>query len=176
VGGNPHRLIRALLGSYIPLQVIVVVGRNGALRRELQRFRPGSNGLKVSGFVDAMAGYLAASEMLVGKGGPASAYEALAVGRPVLITSYTGLNERAVVRFIERQGLGQHLKTPEALLEKVRRYASDPTSLEEIALRCRGLDLETKTERLAHYIVRNARASAYGQGLQRRRNVSSPSS
>ena len=154
--GKPHKLICALLDSGIPLQVVVVTGRNKVLRSELQRLRPGSEELRIEGFVDDMAGYLAASDVVVGKGGPASVYEALAVGRPILVTSYIGLNEQAVVRFIERQGLGHYVKTPAALLDKVRRYASDPALLEKVALRCRGLELAVKTEQLAHYLVHYA--------------------
>ena len=156
---NPHKLIRALLNSDTPLQVVVITGRNRVLRSELRRLQPGPDKLRVEGFVDDMAGYLAASDVVVGKGGPASVYEALAVGRPVLVTSYTGLNERAVVQFIEHRGLGHYVKTPTALLEKVWHYASDPTLLEKVALRCRRLELAVKTEQLAHYLVRYACAS-----------------
>ena len=142
------------------MQVVVITGRNKALKGELQRLHPGSDKLRVEGFVDDVAGYLAASDVLVGKGGPASVYEALAVGRPVLVTNYVGLNERAVVRFIEHQGLGHHVKSPAALLEKVQHYASNPASLWEVGLRCRRLDLATKTEQLARYLVRYAYDSA----------------
>ena len=156
IGGNPRRLVRVLVGSDVALQAIVITGRNRALRSKLQELRLGSDRLKVEGFVDDMAVYLAASDVVVGKAGPASVYEALAVGRPVLVTSYVGLNELAVARFVERQGLGHHVKNAEALLEIVRRYASNPALLEEVAWRCRRLDLEDKTERLAHYVVRYA--------------------
>jgi UDP-N-acetylglucosamine:LPS N-acetylglucosamine transferase len=159
VVGKPHKLICALMDSDIPLQVVVITGRNKVLRSELQRLRPGSDDLRVEGFVDDMAGYLAASDVVVGKGGPASVYEALAVGRPVLVTSYIGLNELAVVRFIERRGLGHYVRTPKTLLEKVGHYASDPALLEKVALRCQGLELGVKTEQLAHYLVHYACAS-----------------
>ena len=149
-------MVRALLEADIPLQAIVITGRNRALRSKLQGLRLGSNRVKIEGFVDDMAVYLAASDVVVGKAGPASVYEALAVRRPVLVTSYVGLNERAVARFVERQGLGHHVKTPKALLEMTQRYASNPALLEEVALRCRRLDLEGRTERLAHYLVRYA--------------------
>src|SRR3712207_7972196 len=46
------------------------------------------------------------SDVFVGKAGPSSVYEALAVGRPVLASGYAGLNELGVVRFIESRGLG----------------------------------------------------------------------
>jgi UDP-N-acetylglucosamine:LPS N-acetylglucosamine transferase len=103
-----------------------------------------------------MAEYLAACDLFIGKAGPSSVYEALAIGRPVLATGYAGLNELGVVRFIEREGLGCHVRTNAALVREVRHYAGDHSLLEEVARRCRGLDLSTTTERFAHHIVHYA--------------------
>jgi 1,2-diacylglycerol 3-beta-galactosyltransferase len=162
VGRNQRELVRTLLGSDAPPQLVVIAGRNGALRKELEALETGKNGLKVEGFVEDMATYLAASDVFVGKAGPASVYEALVVGRPALVTGYAGLNEVGVARFVENRGLGRYVKTPRTLLKEVRRYAADPALLEEVARRCREMDLAAATERLAHYIVRYARAGDTG--------------
>jgi UDP-N-acetylglucosamine:LPS N-acetylglucosamine transferase len=158
VGRNPRAYIRSLLDTDIPLQVVVITGRNEALKDELKSL--GVERLRVEGFVDNLAEYLAASDVFVGKAGPSSVYEALAVGRPVLASGYTGLNELGVVRFIEGRGLGHHVRTTAALVREVRRYAGDPGLLQEVARRCRELDLATSTERFAHHIVRYARSGA----------------
>src|SRR5919199_302165 len=157
---NQLALVRALLNSDVSPQVVVIAGRNEALRRELKSL--GTRGLRIEGFVEDMATYLAASDVFVGKAGPASVYEALVVGRPTLVTGYAGLNEVGVARFIEGRGLGRYVKSPGALVDEVGRYASDPALLEGVALRCRELDLASATERLAHYIVRYARAGDAG--------------
>jgi UDP-N-acetylglucosamine:LPS N-acetylglucosamine transferase len=156
VGRNPHGLIQALLDSGVPLQVVAITGRNKALREELRTLRPGANELRVEGFVENLAEYLAASDVFVGKAGPSSVYEALAVGRPVLASGYAGLNELGVVRFIESRGLGRYVRTTAALAREVRRYAGNPALLEEVARRCRELNLTSSTERFAHHIVRYA--------------------
>jgi UDP-N-acetylglucosamine:LPS N-acetylglucosamine transferase len=157
VGRNPRGLIRTLLNSDIPLQVVAIAGRNEALREELRTLRPGR--VRVEGFVENLAEYLAASDVFVGKAGPSSVFEALAVGRPVLASGYAGLNELGVARFIENRGLGRHVRTAAALAREVRRYAGDPTLLEEVARRCGELNLSSNTERFAHHIVSYARAS-----------------
>jgi UDP-N-acetylglucosamine:LPS N-acetylglucosamine transferase len=118
--------------------------------------------LRIEGYVDDMATYLAASDVFVGKAGPASVYEALVVGRPALVTGYAGLNEVGVARFVEDQRLGRYVKTPRMLLEEVRRYASDPALLEELARRCREMELAAATERITHHIVNYARAGETG--------------
>ncbi len=160
VGRNPRGLISTLLDSGVPLQVVAITGRNEALREELRTLRPGTERLRVEGFVENMAEYLAASDVFVGKAGPSSVYEALAVGRPVLASGYAGLNELGVVRFIENRGLGRYVRSTAALAREVRRYAGDPALLEEISRRCRGLNLASSTERFAHHIVRYALTGA----------------
>jgi 1,2-diacylglycerol 3-beta-galactosyltransferase len=157
---NQLALVRTLLGSDVSPQVVVLAGRNEALKKELKAL--GTNGLRIEGFVEDVATYLAASDVFIGKAGPASVYEALVVGRPALVTGYAGLNEVGVARFVESRRLGRYVRTPGALLEEVRRYASDPRLLEEVARRCRALDLAAATERLAHYIVRYARVGETG--------------
>jgi UDP-N-acetylglucosamine:LPS N-acetylglucosamine transferase len=158
VGRDPQGLISTLLDTGIPMQVVVITGRNETLRKELTAL--GTDSLRVEGFVEDLATYLAASDVFVGKAGPSSVYEALAVGRPVLACGYAGLNELGVARFIENKGLGRHVRTPTALAREVRRYAGDPALLEEVARRCRELDLSSSTERFAHHIVRYALTGA----------------
>ena len=158
VGRNQLDLVRALADSDVSPQVVVIAGRNEALKQELKAL--GMNGLRIEGFVEDMAVYLAASDVFIGKAGPASVYEALVVGRPALVTGYAGLNEVGVARFVEIRGLGRYVRTPGDLLEEVRRYASDPALLEEVSRRCREMDLAAATERLAHHIVRHASVGA----------------
>jgi UDP-N-acetylglucosamine:LPS N-acetylglucosamine transferase len=156
VGRNARGLISALLDSDVGWQVVVITGRNALLREELRRFWPVTGRLRVLGFVDNMAEYVAASELFIGKAGQSSVYEALAIGRPVLATGYAGLNELGVVRFIEGEGLGCYVRTNAALVREARRYAADRSLLEEVARRCKRLDLPSTTERFAHHIVRYA--------------------
>ena len=156
VGRNQLALVRALLDLYVPLQVVVIVGRNEGLKKKLRALGTGKSLLRIEGYVEDMATYLAASDVFVGKAGPASVFEAIVVGRPALVTGYAGLNEVGVARLVEERGLGRYVRTPEELLQEVRRYTLDPALLEEVARRCRELDPAAATERLAHYVVRYA--------------------
>lgn len=154
VGGNQRRLVKTLLDSDSAPQVVAVTGRNKRLRDALQRSWAGDDRLRVRGYIEDVAPYLAAADVFVGKAGPASVYEALAVGRPVLLTGYAGLNEKGVLRFVEREGLGCHVRDRDALARAVRKYATSPSLSEEVALRCRALGIEYATGRLARYVVR----------------------
>lgn len=156
VGLRQREMVSALLDA--GFQVVVITGRNERLRENLKSLKTQKGTLQVEGFTDDVATYLAASDVFVGKAGPASVYEAFAAGLPVLVTGYAGLNELGVTRLIERLGLGRHVKNPKALAEAARRYASEPALLEEVARRCRKLNIAEQTEALAHYVVRYATA------------------
>ena len=156
VSGRAMRTVRALLDSGARPQVVAVTGKNEALRKGLWRLRNGNGRLRIEGFVEDVASYLAASDVVVGKAGPASVYEALAVGRPVLITGYAALNERGVMRFVEERGLGRRVGSTAALSGAVMDYASDGDLLEKVARRCARLDLASQTERLARFVARYA--------------------
>lgn len=153
---NQPEIVQTLLGSDVPLQVVVIAGRNELLKQELRTLETGENALRIEGYVEDMATYLAASDVFVGKAGPASVYEAVVVGRPALVTGYAGLNEVGVARLVEGRGLGRYVRSPQELLREVRRYALDPALLEEVARRCRELEPASASERLAHYVVRYA--------------------
>jgi UDP-N-acetylglucosamine:LPS N-acetylglucosamine transferase len=152
VGQSPVPLL-SRLADYKGWTVIVICGRNNALKDTLEQSFINNDNLHILGFVDRMAQYLAASDVVLGKAGPASVFEALAVGRPVLVQSYAGLNEWGVVQFLQRQGLGIYVPRTEQALSAVRHYLQTPNLLSDIAARCRSLDLPTATTALARRIV-----------------------
>jgi UDP-N-acetylglucosamine:LPS N-acetylglucosamine transferase len=151
VSARPAALVEALRAEPAAPQVVVICGRNAALRDELRALR--LPGLRVEGYVEGMAAYLAACDVVIGKAGPASVYEALAVGRPVLVTGYAGLNERGVVRFLEQRSLGRLVPDAADLRREVRRLQSDPEALRDVRARCLGLGLREQTDALARRVV-----------------------
>ncbi len=148
VGLGTEGVVRALLAHPLGPQVVVATGRNRALKRHLE----GLGGVRALGFTDRMAAYLAACDVVVGKAGPASVTEALAVGRGVLVTSYAGLNEAKLVRFLERRGLGAYVPGPEQLYTKLFEFAS-ATVQARIAERSAALGLAAMTRDLSRYLA-----------------------
>lgn len=118
VSGDMLTTIEQLATSGV--RVLCVCGRNAELKREVEAvcqrcpLPP-----IVYGFVTDMHTLLAASDLVIGKAGPASTLEALAVGRHVVVTSYAGLNELAVVRYLVSTGRGSLATSPEAVLAAV---------------------------------------------------------
>ena len=150
VGANALAVVLALLAMPQTPQVVVIAGRNQALVEALTAL--GSPHLAVRGFIDNMADYLAACDLVIGKAGPASVMEALAVGRPVLVTGYAGLNEVKLLRFLVTRGLGHEVRNLASLSALVHDYQTSPQRLVAVAEGCRRLDLAGMTERLADYL------------------------
>ena len=152
VSGRPTALVEALHAETPTPQLVVICGKNEVLKRKLLAVQ--MPGVRIEGYVGNMADHIAASDVVIGKAGPASVYETLAVGRPVLVTGYAGLNERGVARFLERHSLGRLVRDTGDLRREVRRYRSEPASLDAVAARCLELGFEAQTGALANRIVR----------------------
>jgi len=145
--------VHALLALPQTPQVVVIAGHNEALAGALRAFA--SPRLAVRGFIDNMADYLAACDLVIGKAGPASVMEALAVGRPLLVTGCAGLNEVKLQRFLVERGLGHEVSVA-TLAALVSGYQASPQRLEAVAAGCRQLALAGMTARLADYLQQAA--------------------
>lgn len=166
MAGRAREVVETLLHASNRPQVIVVTGRNRTLARDLRGLADPN--LVVRDFVDDMVRYLAACDVVVGKVGPASVLETLAVGRPILATSHAGLNEVALLRFVTERGLGHVAPTAQALRDRLADYASSPEARADVAEACRALDIAGMTARVARFVVATARGDVpddVGRGL-----------
>lgn len=155
IGEDPRAWITGLLED--GHQLVVLTGRNPVLRRSLVPLAQRWSNLRLEAYTDRVATFLAAADVVVGKAGPASVFETMAVGRPFIATGYAGLNELEVVRFLVRRRLGALMRSPEAVRQEVHRYRRDPSRLDQVASAAAGLDLPGMSERLARYIASYAR-------------------
>lgn len=135
--------------------IIVICGRNQDLKTSLESLN--NPKLHIKGFVTNMADYIAASDLVIGKAGPASVYETLAVGRPMIITSYAGLNELGVLDFVVEKHLGAYARGSKDLKHHVEYYLRNPEQLERVRKRCKKLKLAKQTRSMGDAIVTFAR-------------------
>lgn len=152
IGGDPLQIVRTLAQACPHAQIVVMCGRNETLKRKVGAL--GAEHVRAEGFSAEMAVFIAASDVVVGKAGPASVYETLAVGRPLLITSYAGLNEKGVTEFVADQGLGHYVPSAASLARAVRLYNLDGARARAVTARCRALDLQGQTDAVARAILR----------------------
>ncbi len=156
VGGKPEQLLRTLRQLPFDKQIVVIGGRNPDLKAHLGTLTKNDPSVHVTGFVDNMAHYLSASDVVVGKAAAAAGFEALAVGRPILATYTGGGPENDFAAFLEDNRLGGFRTDPAALQETIRAYHDEPERLEHIRTRTRDYDFPGMSHRLACYLAHYA--------------------
>lgn len=171
VGGAPEEALAGLAALGPDTQALVIAGRNDGLHARLEGFRERLPRLRLEGFVDDMALRVAAADAVVAKTGPATVYETLAVGRPLVATRLFGTAENKLVAMLQQQRLGRYAPHPDALVAALRGYRDAPGELERVEAACRELDFPGMAERLARYLVGYARdrrpdPAATGRGLR----------
>uniref|UniRef100_UPI002ADDD157 MGDG synthase family glycosyltransferase n=1 Tax=Thermoflexus sp. TaxID=1969742 RepID=UPI002ADDD157 len=132
--GKVFENARAVAEAGLPLQLAVVAGRNERLRRRLEVVEwPVPT--YVYGFVRAIPEMMAAADVIVTKAGPNTIAEALAVGRPMILTHYLPGQEEGNVDYVVQGGAGLYAPEPEQVKEAVREWLSRPDLLETFAAR-----------------------------------------
>lgn len=123
--GTVEPLVDRLAILEPPMELLVVCGTNDALRLRLaSRHRSRSN-LHLFGFVDNIPELMAASDLVVGKGGGLTVTESLALSRPmVLIGAVPGQETRNVEVACRRKAASLARSTAEAV-ELVQAYRKD---------------------------------------------------
>jgi len=103
------------------VQLIVLCGRNDAVRREIDAL-PRRIPMFVEGFTRDVPRYMALADFFIGKPGPGSISEALAMGLPVIVerNSWTLAHERYNADWIEEQGVGMVVRNFSQISRAVR--------------------------------------------------------
>jgi UDP-N-acetylglucosamine:LPS N-acetylglucosamine transferase len=101
------KIARLLNKSANNLQLILLCGRNEAVRREIEAL-PHRIPRLVEGFTREVPRYMAMADFFIGKPGPGCISEALAMGLPVIVerNAWTLAHERYNADWIEEQGVG----------------------------------------------------------------------
>jgi 1,2-diacylglycerol 3-beta-galactosyltransferase len=100
-------------------QLIVIAGRNKKLETQLKA-RKYSFKMKVFGFTDKVPELMAESDLIITKAGPGTIAEAMAMGLPIIITSWLPGQEEGNVEFVVRENVGRVSKDPQRVVELVR--------------------------------------------------------
>ncbi len=154
LAGRPAQVARSLAAD--GAQVVVITGRNRELADTLRSMTDSPPHLLVREYVEDMERYVAAADVVVGKAGPASVMETLAVGRPLILTAYAGINERRVAEFVEGHALGTLVRRPEELAAAVRRLQDAPETRHATEERFDALGFDRMSDGIGHYLLHYA--------------------
>ncbi|MBK9941415.1 MAG: glycosyltransferase [Kouleothrix sp.] len=116
--GQLRDLVLMLDQAYPDIQLLVVTGKNAALRADLTalNLRPT---IQIYGFVENMEVLMAASDVIITKAGPGTLMEALVMRRPVIVTEAVGMQERGNIDFVLNHELGAFCPTPDRIVPAV---------------------------------------------------------
>ena len=133
--GHIDRRARAIASSGLNVGLAVICGRNDAARRRLAGLRDASGRpVPVLGFVDDMADWMRAADLVVTKAGPGTIVEALCSGLPMLLTWYLPGQERGNLEWLVDTGAGRYVPGDRQLIDAIGEL-SEPGSPGLVAMR-----------------------------------------
>ena len=128
--GGIARQAAAITGAFDDVAVVAICGRNRGLEQRLARHAAlRSPRLTVKGFVDNMADWYQAADVVVTKAGPQTIAEAACCGTALLITSHLPGQERGNAELVVKAGAGLHTPRVRELVGAIARLRSDPGAL-----------------------------------------------
>jgi 1,2-diacylglycerol 3-beta-galactosyltransferase len=144
--------VRAVASAGLPARLVVICGRNEALRAELAAERWPLE-VEVHGFVDNLHELMAAADVLVTKGGPGSVIEGCVAGLPILIYDYLPGQEVGNVALVQKAGAGSYVPRPQDLVAAVAKLVADPAARAETGARARTLAVADSARRIAERVI-----------------------
>lgn len=131
-GGGSWRMLKlaeTVQNLRLDVQLLMLCGHHQSLADSLRR-RNWDFPLQVVGFTPDVHHYLAAADLFVGKPGPGSVSEALALGLPMLLDRKMMLpQERPIVPWIEQQQYGLGFRSMAEFAERLSRLLDANRSL-----------------------------------------------
>lgn len=119
--GGLQAAVRAISHARLPVQLLIVTGRNRRLYANLQRMRSKLHvSAQIFGFVQNMPELMRASDVIVTKAGPGTICEALACGLPLVLSGYIPGQEDGNVDFVVENEAGVLALDPTTLIDALR--------------------------------------------------------
>jgi 1,2-diacylglycerol 3-beta-galactosyltransferase len=120
--GGLRAAVRAISDARLPVQLMVVTGRNRRLYANLQSTRSRLHiPSQIFGFVNNMPELMHAADVIVTKAGPGTICEALACNLPIILSGYVPGQEEGNVEYVVSNRVGVLAGNPASLVDALRR-------------------------------------------------------
>jgi processive 1,2-diacylglycerol beta-glucosyltransferase len=106
--GPLEGILETLVGWRLPLNIVVVCGRNEDLRQSLEaRFAPDGSATRIIplGYIDYLRKIIFLADFCFIKPGPATTLEVMSYRKPILFTRSAQLSEEKILRYACRLGV-----------------------------------------------------------------------
>ena len=130
--GNPRWIIAALEKVRTPFQTVWIAGRNERLRKQLNGELSGVQNARVLGWVENMQEWMKAADVLLGKPGSSTVFEAINSGLPFLVFDPLPGGERRTCVLIEKWQTGHWIRRPDDLAPILERLLRNPEELRRL--------------------------------------------
>ncbi len=150
---------RAIDEAHLPLQLIIVAGRNRVLKEQLERLR-WQIPVRIYGFVTNMPDFMRAADILITKAGPGTICEAFIAGLPLILYSKMPGQEDGNVDFVTRHGAGVWAPQPGLVVRALQHWLRRPEDRLKAAQISSKLGRPQAARQIAHLLVEQARGQS----------------
>ncbi|MGQ9632481.1 MAG: MGDG synthase family glycosyltransferase [bacterium] len=152
--GGILKIVKYLDDARLPIQGIVVCGRNERAKKKLESLRPNlSFPLFPFGFTDRMPEIMSASDVMITKAGPGTIAEAMARDLPIIITSHVPGQEEGNVEYARKHNTGVVEENPRKVPGVIRDLIENPAKFDRIKEAVRALRKPRAVMEIAELIL-----------------------
>lgn len=153
--GKNTEFVREIVKRNIPFNVILVCGKNEAVKKEMDEFKkatPSRANLIPVGFASNMNELHLACDLTMGKAGASATFETLLMKKPVIFTDWAGYNEKPNLDFCVKRRLGWHAKNLRDFLDIAEKILTTDI-LSEYTRNIEALNLESGADQAARFVA-----------------------
>ncbi len=164
--GKVFSYVRTVARIDLPLNLVVVAGKNKKTKERMDKLAEGSKGqtrVISLGYVGNINELISAADIVVGKAGASSAMEAFFMGKPVVFTEWASYNDRYIIRFALNFRIGWYAPTSTSFLRLIKKLATGGGG-GEYAENIRKLALSPGTENVARRVIDLVEGDRVGAG------------
>lgn len=149
-------IVESLMDLFDDFRLVVVCGREKKFFDQascLKEKHPDKI-LSVVGFAENIEELMVATDLVVGKAGPAVIFESLTIGRPLILTHYIWGQEKGNRDFVVENGLGKYEPRMHKLAQTVGDFFSDENEYKNTLERINLLSLKTGVGEIVQKILK----------------------
>lgn len=128
------RMVKNILAARVPIQIILAVGNNTTMASHFA----GIERLAVLPFTEAIAPYMDASDLIMGKPGASFISEAFTLEKPFIATTFIPGQEAPNLRFLQHHNLGWVCLDSQKLSPLLKTLVNNPSVMQEKITSIRG--------------------------------------
>lgn len=152
--GPIDRMIGKLVDAFVDdVQIVVVTGKNETLRKKCEALLGDNPTIHIFGYIEELANYIAAADLIVTKPGGLTSSEALAMGVPIIMTQPIPGQEERNSRFLLSQQVALRVTHPLDICRYVRPFIEDTLFYEQFTAKARQTGRPASAQHAAKVIV-----------------------